>query len=528
MGDCPNISEGDEELLYSHHRRILEKCSECENFRRDLARFSESGHSLAPVFYLIHSEYRRQKNQIQSLVSFLDSKTLEVRFLHELGSVLQSSVDLEEVLSVALTAITAGKGFGMNRAFLLLSNRESGNLEGYLAIGPRSYEEASRIWDEISNNDMDLQSLAQAFRKNKLSTERDKFHDILEKLATPLSDADNILVKVLESKQPLLVEDAFNNPDIDHSFTSLMGVDSLLLMPLISRNRKVGIIIADNCITHRRITEQDLHSIENFSFLVAFAIERASLYERLQIELDRVKEANARLKEQQELMVRMEKMALVGRITSNIAHSIRNPLMVIGGFAKSILKKTSPDDPNWNFIESIVNEALQLENVLGELINYSEELYPSRDSWDINRLLEKEISNLSDKLSASECRIDFTPATRSFPLVCIDYRLFAGCLRNIILNEIDGIRGLLLEVVTEYDELSVSILIRNRKTRYTEEDIALMFTPSISQEPNLAWMGFGACRALLEKQGIKLAVSSMPDSGIEYRINLPIGKGELL
>ncbi len=82
------------------------------------------------------SENHRQKTQIQSLVSFLDNKTLEIRFLHELGSVLQSSVDLDEVLSVALTAITAGKGFGMNRAFLLLCDREAGAPEGVSGTWP--------------------------------------------------------------------------------------------------------------------------------------------------------------------------------------------------------------------------------------------------------------------------------------------------------------------------------------------------------------------------------------------------------
>ena len=147
MGDCPNIREGDEDLLSSRRQRILEKCCNCPNFKRDLQLFSESGHPLAPVFNLIHDEQQRQKNQIQSLVSFLDNKTLEMRFLHELGSVLQSSVDLEEVLSVALTAITAGKGFGMNRAFLLLTDREHSMPNGFLAIGPRNYEEASHVWE---------------------------------------------------------------------------------------------------------------------------------------------------------------------------------------------------------------------------------------------------------------------------------------------------------------------------------------------------------------------------------------------
>lgn len=339
LGDCPYIAEDEDELLVSRQRRVIERCCDCHLFKRDLSRFRDSNHPLAPVFSIVYGEHQRQRAQIQSLVSFLDSKTLEVRFLHELGSVLQSSVDLEEVLSVALTAITAGKGFGMNRAFLLMSDKDRDHLQGYLAIGPRNLEEASQTWNEIAYHDMDLQTLAQSFRLNKLSSERAKFHDILEQLSVPLSDTDNILIRSLTSKKPVLIEDAFHHPDVDPQFARLLGVDNFLLMPLISRNRRVGIIIADNCITHRRITEEDMRSMENFAFPVAFAIERASLYDRLQVELNRATEAGNKLKEQQELIVRMEKMALVGRITSSIAHSIRNPLMVIGGFARSMLKK---------------------------------------------------------------------------------------------------------------------------------------------------------------------------------------------
>ncbi|HEY4743730.1 MAG TPA: histidine kinase, partial [Desulfuromonadaceae bacterium] len=217
-GDCPNIREGDEDLLASRRRRILEKCCDCPNFRRDLDRFRDSGHPLSPVFSLVHEEYQRQKTQIQSLVSFLDNKTLEVRFLHELGSVLQSSVDLEEVLSVALTAITAGKGFGMNRAFLFMTDKERDHLQGYLAIGPRNYEEASQTWNEIASNDMDLQTLAQTFRKNNLSAERAKFHDILERLSVPLSRTDHILIRAMDGKHPLLIEDAFHDPRLDPEF----------------------------------------------------------------------------------------------------------------------------------------------------------------------------------------------------------------------------------------------------------------------------------------------------------------------
>jgi signal transduction histidine kinase len=525
LGDCPNIQEGDEDLLSSRHRRILEKCCDCPNFKRDLQRFRDSGHPLAPVFSLVHDEHQRQKTQIQSLVSFLDNKTLEVRFLHELGSVLQSSVDLEEVLSVALTAITAGKGFGMNRAFLLLTDRDHSRLTGFLAIGPRNYEEASQVWDEIAGNDLDLQTLSQNFRLNKLSSERAKFHDILEQLSVPLSNEDHILIKALDGKHPVLIEDAFHHPDVTPGLAHLLGVDTFLLMPLHSRNRRVGLIIADNCITHRRITEEDMHSLETFTFPVAFAIERASLYDRLQVELNRVTEASNKLKEQQELIVRMEKMALVGRITSSIAHSIRNPLMIIGGFARSMLKSTPASDPKRDFIESIVSETRQLEGVLDEILNYSDSLYPTRDFWDVNQVVETAIRDLQDLLIQRGCECRFEPDS-SIPQAYIDIKQVSYCVRTLIMNDIDGRTGETIRIQASGHHDTIHVSINDSSRIVSQDELDSLLTPFAITHDMGTGLGLALCRTMLERQGIPLIVVAPPEGGITYTITLPTRKEE--
>lgn len=526
MGDCPNIHEGDEDLLTSKRRRILEKCSECENFRRDLGRFSDSSHPLAPVFYLVHSEYQRQKTQIQSLVSFLDNKTLEIRFMHELGFVLQSSVDLEEVLSVALTAITAGKGFGMNRAFLLLADREAGMLKGYLAIGPRNLEEASHTWNEILGNDMDLKTLAMNFRQNKLSSERAKFHDILEQLTVPLSSHEHITIKALDSKHPMLIEDAFHHPEVNPHFAALLGVDTFLLMPLISRNRRVGLIIADNCITHRRITDEDMHSLETFSFPVAFAMERASLYDKLQIELNRVTEAGKKLKEQQELIVRMENMALVGRITSSIAHSVRNPLMIIGGFARSMLKNTPSSDPKRDFIESIVAETHQLEGVLDEILNYSDSLYPTRDFWDVGQLVESALRDTAEVLMTRGYASGYS-SENDLPPVYIDFKQLSYCLRTVLQSDINGMGDDRTIAVRSYrDENAVVIRIEDRSRNVTQAELDHILVPFSETRDLGAGLGLALCKTMLEKQGIPFVALAVPEAGIIYTIKLPTHKEE--
>ena len=524
--DCPKTGAGEEELLFSKRQRNLEKCCDCPKFLNELKQFHDSANPLAPILSTLLADYSRQKSQIQSLVSFLDNKTLEIRFLHELGYVLQSSVDLDEVLSVALTAITAGKGFGMNRAFLLLCDREEGMLKGYLGLGPRNIEEASQVWNEILQNDMDLQTLAQNFRLNKLSSERTKFHDVLELLTVPLSNKDHVLIKALDGKVPIMVEGIFQHPDVPPELASLLGVDNILLMPLISRNRRVGMIVADNCITHRTITGEDMHSLETFGFPVAFAIERASLYDKLQVELNRVTEAGKKLKEQQELIVRMENMALVGRITSSIAHSVRNPLMIIGGFARSMLKNSPDSDPKRTFIESIVAETRQLEVVLDEILNYSDSLYPTRDFWDVSQLVESALRDTSDILTTLGYATGYISGHDLAP-VYIDFKQLSYCLRTVLHNDISGMSAdRSISISSMSGEDCVILRIEDHSRHISQAELDHLLVPFSEAGDLGTGLGLALCKTMLEKQGIPFVAQADPNEGIRYTITLPTRKEE--
>ncbi len=524
--DCPMVGVGDEELPVSKQQRRLEICGECPAFVNDLKQLNAENNPIAPLLTDLLNENRRQKTQIQSLVSFLDNKTLEMRFLHELGSVLQSSVDLDEVLSVALTAITAGKGFGMNRAFLLLCDRAAGILGGHLGIGPSNWDEASLVWGEIVQNDLNLQAMAQNFRQNKLSAERAKFHDLLEKLSVPIANKEHIFIKALDGGRPVMVHGAFQHPDVPLEMARLLGVDSFLLLPLISRNRRIGMIIADNCITNRAITEEDMHSIETFAFPVAFAIERASLYDKLQVELNRVTEAGKKLKEQQELIVRMENMALVGRITSSIAHSVRNPLMIIGGFARSMLKNSQASDPKRTFIESIIAETHQLEGVLDEILNYSDSLYPTRDFWDVNQLIEATLRDTADALTSLGYATGYSPG-HDLPTVYIDYKQLSYCLRTLLQNDINSIGSDLSIAISSISvEGSVIIRIQDRSRHISQTELDHLLIPFSETRDLGVGLGLALCKTMLDKQGILFTAVANEHNGIHYSITLPTSKEE--
>ena len=518
--ECPFISEGEEDLYTAFRRRAIEKCLECPRFRNDMLKL---GQPMADLLAVVSAELLDQKNRLNSMGNFLTSKTREIRFLHELNNVLQTSLDLDEVLSVAMTAITAGKGFGLNRALLLMTDKERHCLKGYLGVGPRTFEEAWQIWQEIGQNDLNLREMARNFQKTKLLSEKVKFHDLLENLTVPLSDYRHVFNRALRERKTILVEDAFHNADIDPSLARTLGVDSFLIMPLISRNRRIGIILADNCITHKQITPADIQLLETFAFPVAFALERASLYERLQEEVDKLTDANAKLKEQQELILRMEKMALVGRITSSIAHSVRNPLMIIGGFARSLLKTASDNDRNREYLESIVHEAKQLEDVLDEVLSYADSLYPAMDTWDVNQLLTSMLEKFRDKLAllGISCTSDLEAG---LPMVFMDYKQISFCTRTILNTVIESTEASRILLKSRLGADAVTIEIESDGTPRAPEGYgAADVLPAAVQELD-SNLGIQLCAAILEKQGNPLFVEHPPEGGTRYTIRLPLLK----
>lgn len=525
-GGCPNIGEGEEVLYTSYQRRVLEKCIDCPNFRNDILKLQETGHPLGAVVPFLVSELQEQRGRLQSMGSFLDSRDREIKFLHEISLVLQTSVDLDEVLSVVMTAITAGKGFGMNRAFLLLADKERKLLRGYLGVGPRDYGEAWGIWQEIQQGDFTLKEMAKDFYQTKLTSEKQKFHDILERMTIPLAEQNHVLVRSLREKRPILVENAFHNPDCDYSLVQALGVDTFLITPLISRNRRIGVIISDNCITHKQITPQDVQSLETFAFSVAFAIERASLYERLQEELLKVTAANVKLKEQQELIVKMERMALVGKITSSIAHSIRNPLMIIGGFARTLLRGAAQDDPKREYLESIGQEARQLEEVLEDILNYSDSLYPTLDTWDVNQLVSSVCRELNGRLLERRvaCRLRLEA---SLPPARIDYKQVAYCVRTIVNTAMERMPEggeIRAETLRENGWIVVEVWVSG--VPLSPESIEAMTTPFGSTEELGSGLGVAICKTIMEKHGNIFEVSTPAGGGTRYIIKLPVNREE--
>ncbi len=90
---------------------------------------------------------------------------------------------------------------------------------------------------------------------------------------------------------------------------------------------------------------------------------------RFSKELERIIEQRTEeLREKSEQLVEAERLAALGRIANRVAHDLRNPLTVIGGFARRLYEKTAEDDPNKKYLKIILQEVMNLESRVSEII----------------------------------------------------------------------------------------------------------------------------------------------------------------
>jgi hypothetical protein len=79
--------------------------------------------------------------------------------LQQFGEITQGTLHLDKLLHLILTCITADYSFGFNRAMLFLINKELGVINGKLAVGPSSLEEATQIRTEMSSKHNSLKDI---------------------------------------------------------------------------------------------------------------------------------------------------------------------------------------------------------------------------------------------------------------------------------------------------------------------------------------------------------------------------------
>ena len=91
-------------------------------------------------------------------------------------------------------------------------------------------------------------------------------------------------------------------------------------------------------------------------------------------ELDlKVQQRTAELEEKSKQLVEAERLATLGKIANRVAHELRNPLTVVGGFSRRMYENTPNGDAKKKYLKIVVEQVKALEDKISEIIKIQNE-----------------------------------------------------------------------------------------------------------------------------------------------------------
>lgn len=361
------------------------------------------------VFGIIDDVSEQVKRQ-QELKNRVD----ELSILSQISQEVSSAIDTEGVLKVILTGVTARQGLGFNRAFLFLLDEDSRMLTGRLAIGPTDADEAGKIWSSLERDDRSLSDILSLYQEESERSNR-SLTDLISGIRIDITNG-SLFARAMQERTPLVVDLDDTLDRVTERILGRMGEKRVAMTPLVTRDRPIGLLVVDNAITGKDITDNDRQFLKLIADQTAAAVERSYLYRDLReraVELERI---NRKLAETQNQIIEAEKMSVIGQITAAVAHELRNPLTIIGGFANLMNKSLEPGSPDGEYLNIIISETQRAEAVLTDVLDFSKASRTKDRSLELNTLVQQAHDMLNVRMGNGHGRIRLTLSESELPL----------------------------------------------------------------------------------------------------------------
>ncbi|MFH1269620.1 MAG: sensor domain-containing diguanylate cyclase [Candidatus Omnitrophota bacterium] len=219
-------------------------------------------------------------DEINKIGQELERTKTELAILYEISNAMRTTLKLDEILYIILTGVTAHLGLGFNRALLFLINEKDKLIEGRMGIGPESGEEANRIWTHVEQERMDMEDLISAYKFSGEMLES-TFNQQIRRLKIPLKEQNGGLLAlgVLDAMPLHLTKETIQDYRSD-PIIQLLKTDEVIVVPLKAKDKVNGIVLADNFITKKPITKDDIRMLIMLGNQAGLAIENSHLYEK--------------------------------------------------------------------------------------------------------------------------------------------------------------------------------------------------------------------------------------------------------
>ncbi len=230
------------------------------------------------------------------------------------------------------------------------------------------------------------------------------------------------------------------------------------------------------------------------------------------------------LRRTQEQLLQSEKLAAMGRLTSQVAHELNNPLYGIMNTLELLKTEVSPQSKRRKILEMAHSETIRLSDMLRKMLSFSKPDQEERQPVDINSILD-EILLLHEKQLRE---LDISIAS-DFAEGLGRVNASKNQLRQVFLNMVANARDAMpnggsLTVCTSDEAEMVKVEITDTGMGIPEENLSKIFDSFFTTKDEVKGVGLGlsVCYGFIKDHGGDIKVQSQVGHGTTFTITLPV------
>ena len=223
-----------------------------------------------------------------------------------------------------------------------------------------------------------------------------------------------------------------------------------------------------------------------------------------------------------------ERLSSLGRLSTVVAHEIRNPLMIIRTALRSLKQGSAASPQAQAAVADIDEEVTRLNRIVSEVLDFARPIKFDLAAVDLNALCEDAVraAGSGGDPVAVDLHLDRTIGT-----VSTDGERVRLVLVNVLTNarqavlahsEVRGRDHRVIRVTPRHAPGGrVVIEVRDQGVGVAPDDLARVFDPFFTTRRTGTGLGLAISRNIIEGLGGTISVSSRVGTGTDVRIELP-------
>lgn len=250
-----------------------------------------------------------------------------------------------------------------------------------------------------------------------------------------------ILGVAVRERRPLRLRDLAADPRAHGFPANHPAMRSFLGVPIVSRGRVCGHLFLTEKQGAQEFSKEDEQLAVTLAGQAAVAIENASLYEEL-------RRSYEELEQSQDLLVRQEKLASLGRLAAGVAHELNNPLSAVAGFAEALQRHVAngecgADKPFGDcreYLGMIQTEVARAATIVRRLLDFARQREPAFGPVVVVQAVKEAVAFVERQARLANRRIVISPGGEDCR-VQGDSQMLHQMFLNLLTNALDAVEG---------------------------------------------------------------------------------------